>query len=192
MARPRTFDENDVLLKALDVFKAKGFKATSLAELLTATQLSRSSFYSCFGSKRQLFMRAFEANRQARLSRLAHFLDGTPDVRQGVKDFFQALLEPPQATSAQCLSCTESAALAPHDDVMRSMLERDRKGLEDKLTAALERGQANHTINQAAPARSLAQALLVLYQGVQVMRRTGMALPVLREAVVVSLAILAP
>ena len=55
MARPQEFDTAEALYKAMDVFWRKGYEATSLADLLDATGLSKSSLYATFGGKREFF-----------------------------------------------------------------------------------------------------------------------------------------
>jgi TetR/AcrR family transcriptional repressor of nem operon len=55
MARPRNFSEESVLAQAADVFARRGYNATSIDDLLSATGLQRGSLYKAFGSKRNLF-----------------------------------------------------------------------------------------------------------------------------------------
>lgn len=55
MARPRNFDESEVIAKAADVFGRLGYNAASIDDLLGATGLQRGSLYKAFGSKRKLF-----------------------------------------------------------------------------------------------------------------------------------------
>lgn len=55
MARPRTFDEVDVLSKARKLFAAQGYNGTSIDDLVRATGLLRGSLYKAFGSKRNMF-----------------------------------------------------------------------------------------------------------------------------------------
>lgn len=56
MPRPRTFDPDDALAAALCVFRAKGYEAASVQDLVDATGLSRSSLYAAFGDKHGLFL----------------------------------------------------------------------------------------------------------------------------------------
>jgi len=58
VARPREFDETDVLDRALNAFWARGYDATSIEDLVEATGLGRASLYGAFGDKEQLFQRA--------------------------------------------------------------------------------------------------------------------------------------
>jgi TetR/AcrR family transcriptional regulator, transcriptional repressor for nem operon len=55
MARPRNFDEVEVVATAATIFARLGFNATSIDDLLQATALQRGSLYKAFGSKRNLF-----------------------------------------------------------------------------------------------------------------------------------------
>lgn len=55
MARPRSFDEDEVIAKAAGVFSQLGYNAASVDDLVGATGLQRGSLYKAFGSKRDLF-----------------------------------------------------------------------------------------------------------------------------------------
>jgi AcrR family transcriptional regulator len=58
VARKREFDDESVVRALRDVFWQRGYTATSISDLEKATGLNRSSLYSAYGSKRQLFARA--------------------------------------------------------------------------------------------------------------------------------------
>jgi len=64
VARPREFNETEVLNRALSAFWARGYDATSVEHLVEATGLGRASLYGAFGDKEQLFRRV-----------VAHYLD---------------------------------------------------------------------------------------------------------------------
>lgn len=55
MARPREFDHEKVLGKIMKLFWKKGFKGTSMDEIVQATGLNKGSLYTCFGNKEELF-----------------------------------------------------------------------------------------------------------------------------------------
>ena len=58
MPRPRTFDETDVVAAARDEFWSRGYAATSVDDLTSATGLGKGSLYGAFGDKHELFLRA--------------------------------------------------------------------------------------------------------------------------------------
>jgi TetR/AcrR family transcriptional repressor of nem operon len=60
MARPRTFEEIDVLEKATREFWRRGFTGTSYTHLTRATGLTKASLYNAFGNKEALFIRVLE------------------------------------------------------------------------------------------------------------------------------------
>ncbi|MEO1087160.1 MAG: TetR/AcrR family transcriptional regulator [Acidobacteriota bacterium] len=60
MARPREFDEEEVLARAMAQFWSSGYELTSVADLEASTGLGRKSFYNAFGNKRTLFLSAID------------------------------------------------------------------------------------------------------------------------------------
>ena len=60
MPRPKSFDVDEVLDRAVDLFWVNGFAATSMADLVNHLGINRGSLYSTFGSKQELYERALE------------------------------------------------------------------------------------------------------------------------------------
>jgi TetR/AcrR family transcriptional regulator, transcriptional repressor for nem operon len=60
MARPIQFDRTQAANRALALFWRKGYQATSLADLLEAMDIGRSSFYAAFTDKRSLFIECLD------------------------------------------------------------------------------------------------------------------------------------
>lgn len=60
MARPIEFDRPKALNKALVLFWHKGYQASSLADLLEAMCIGRSSFYAAFADKRSLYIECLD------------------------------------------------------------------------------------------------------------------------------------
>lgn len=196
MGRPQEFDAAEVLRRAMHVFWNKGYEAASLADILAATRLSKSSLYATFGGKRALFLAAFDAYRAARLRHLKLALcDGRPE-RQSIEGFFRQVVvhncEPAQAYGCMkgCMTANEAVELAPHDGHVQRLVVDDFQAVEDAFAAAVERGQAGGSIASRATPRALARFLVMGLQGLQVMARGGTDRTRLDDAVTVMLSAL--
>lgn len=62
--RPRNFDRDQALRKAMEVFWSKGYEGASLTDLTAAMGINSPSLYGAFGSKEALFREAVELYRQ--------------------------------------------------------------------------------------------------------------------------------
>ena len=74
MPRVKQFNEEQVLEKAMEVFWKKGYNGSSMQELVDGMGINRASIYDTFGSKEELFERAFEIYREKNLARIRNFL----------------------------------------------------------------------------------------------------------------------
>ena len=69
--RPRAYEPEVALARALDVFWKEGFAATSLDDLSAATGMNRPSLYGAFGDKRELYIKSYESYRDRARVRMA-------------------------------------------------------------------------------------------------------------------------
>jgi TetR/AcrR family transcriptional repressor of nem operon len=174
MSRPQEFNTAEALQQAMGVFWRKGYEATSLTDLLAATGLSKSSLYATFGGKRELFIAAFDAYRQAR-ARDAHHVLAQQPPRQAIDTFFQSLFADVNAPEPAlgCMSINQAVELAPHDPAVRERVVQDLQSMEEMLTHVIERGQQEGSLNSKRPTRDLARLLVLAFPGLQVMARAG-------------------
>lgn len=65
MPRPKSFDPDTVLTKAMGVFWEKGYDAASISDLTAAMGINRFSLYDTFGDKHTLYLKALESYERA-------------------------------------------------------------------------------------------------------------------------------
>src|SRR5262245_37315568 len=87
MVGQRQFDERRALESARDVFWNKGYGATSMQDLATASGVLRGSLYNAYGDKEALFLRVYADYADLFLAETAAAL-AHPRVDQALRDFF--------------------------------------------------------------------------------------------------------
>src|SRR5207245_6067509 len=81
--RPRAYQPEVALGKALDLFRKGGFAATSLDDLSAATGMNRPSLYGAFGDKRELYIKSYQRYREdARAAMIDLFREELPIKRR--------------------------------------------------------------------------------------------------------------
>jgi TetR/AcrR family transcriptional regulator, transcriptional repressor for nem operon len=169
MARPREFDVEAALDRAMHLFWSKGYEAASLDDLCEATGLSRSSLYATFGSKRDLLLRSVERYVQQRAPDMAAILAQPVPVREAfgllAKRFIDQIVAGPGRRGCFLGNC---AAELPRND--RAALAEVRKGLESTeatFRAALARAQSRGELPASADIDALARFLTAGFQGLR-------------------------
>lgn len=92
MARPRTFDPNDVLLAARQIFWRKGYQSTSLDDITEATGLTKPSLYAAFGDKASLFLKVLDHYHEQLITRFERILSEGPNARAAIEAWAMSLV----------------------------------------------------------------------------------------------------
>src|SRR5262245_29688993 len=92
VGRPRTFDTEKALDRALKVFWRKGYEGTSLPDLTKAMGINRPSLYAAFGNKEALFRRAIERYIEGPASRVREAL-GETTARRVVEQLWRGTID---------------------------------------------------------------------------------------------------
>src|ERR1700754_1337851 len=89
MPRTKSFNEEEMLDKAKDLFWRKGFNGTPPQDILDETGLSRSSLYDTYGDKQSLFLKTLKRYRDRETAAVITHLDGAEDVPLAIRRLFQ-------------------------------------------------------------------------------------------------------
>ncbi|MFE9635744.1 TetR/AcrR family transcriptional regulator [Streptomyces sp. NPDC006463] len=172
MARPRTFDEEATLDRAMILFWHKGYEATAMSDLVAELGLGRGSIYAAFGDKHQLFIRALGRYLDHQTRLLGTALDDEGPALPRLRDVLGRLLAADAASgSAGCFSVNSIAELLPQDEEVAKLARRNLRYAEEAFTTQLERAARDGELAPAVTPRQGAQLLLNLVQGLQIMRK---------------------
>lgn len=183
MPRPREFDTDLALDRAMRVFWSQGYESTSLDELCDAMALSRSSVYAAFGDKRALLLRALERYMEGGEERIGKALARQP-LRKALAalldEFIDAIVAGPGRRGCFLGNC--AAELARDDRaamaIVREGLRRNEARFRAALAAARERGELKRDADVTAIARFLTTSI----QGLRLMGKVNPDRATLRDA----------
>lgn len=177
MGRPRSFDRDKALERAVDVFWKHGYDASSIAMLCQAMGVTTPSLYSAFGDKRALFMEALDRYLQTYGAFTSDALAEEPTAHQAItrllREAAAAYTRPEHPPG--CLLITAATNCAPQSaDVQDHLRDLRNAGAE-----ALERKISNDVRTGELPADTDTRALASFYeatlQGMSARARDGAA-----------------
>lgn len=173
--RPREFDMDDVLDKAVQVFSERGYHGTSISDLTREMNLAQGSIYKAFGDKQGIFLAAFQRYRTVRTERLRQAVgsDGTGYEKLRRALGFYVHSSQGHEGLLGCLVVGSTAELSTFEPEVAqhivSALERNEAFLRDLVCQGQQDGSIPAHIDPAASARML----LCLAQGMRVVGKTG-------------------
>ncbi len=186
--RPRAFDPDRALDRALEVFWRKGYEGASLSDLTSAMRINRPSLYAAFGDKQTLFRRALDRYAEGPAS---HALDALnePTARAAVERLLYTSVD--AMTDAHnprgCLLV--QGALACGDEartVKRELLTRREAG-EEALCQRLKRAKSGGDLPLDSDPVALARYVTTVIHGMAVQAAGGVGRAELRKTVEIAL-----
>jgi TetR/AcrR family transcriptional regulator, transcriptional repressor for nem operon len=144
MGRHREFEPDEALDRAVEVFWAKGYEATSVEDLLIAMGINRASLYATFGDKAQLFAAVLERYERAVASQVAAALAPPIAGVAAVEAFFRAMVAAATPTLGPrgCLVLQTAAACTTAPPELLERVLRTMQRTQLFLLAALRRDPA--------------------------------------------------
>lgn len=175
MPRPKEFNPDEAIEKAMQVFWHKGYEATSMEDLLEAMNLNRGSLYATFGDKRALFLRAMDRYCTCFVGPKFSLLDqpgpALPTLRRFIQGMIEGALADPQRRG--CLIANTVMELAPHEKDIAGKTKRALKMGEDAFFGLLARAKEQGELAPNKDPRTLARFLTTMMQGTIVMIKAG-------------------
>ncbi len=173
--RPRAYQPDVALAKALDLFRKEGFAATSLDDLSAATGMNRPSLYGAFGDKRALYIKSYQRYRDdARAAMIDIFRDEMP-IRKRLERIYAIALdiylggESPRG----CFTVMTAASEAVADADIRAMVLEGFTELDKAFAACFRHAKDKGEVPASADPIALSQLASATIHTVAIRARAG-------------------
>src|SRR5215813_11194190 len=175
--RPRAYQPDVALAKALELFRKDGFAATSLDDLSAATGMNRPSLYGAFGDKRELFIKSYQRYRDdARAAMTNVFRDEMP-IRKRLERIYSIALdiylsgESPRG----CFTVMTAASEAVFDPQIRTMVLEGFVELDKAFATCFRRAKEKGELPETADPIVLSQLASATIHTIAIRARTGVS-----------------
>ena len=173
--RPRAYEPEIALGKALDLFRKGGFAATSLDDLSAATGMNRPSLYGAFGDKRELYIKSYQRYRDdARAAMIDIFREELP-IRKRLERIYAVALdiyldgESPRG----CFTVMTAASEAVADPQIRGMVLEGFSELDKAFARCFRLGREKGELPASSDPEVLAQLASATIHTIAIRARAG-------------------
>ena len=174
IGRPRAFDPDVALERAMHVFWAKGYEGASLSDLTRAMCINRPSLYAAFGNKEQLFRKVLDRYLEGPFAYFQKAL-AAPRARDVVEQILSgavSMADNPQIP-AGCLLVQGALACGDAASPMRQEVAALRAAGEGALLRRLVRAKREGDLPGNADPADLARYVMTVLQGMAVQGAGG-------------------
>jgi AcrR family transcriptional regulator len=188
MARPREFDIDSALDRAMELFWEKGYDGATLPDLTATMGISRPSLYAAFGDKQALFRRVLDRYAAGPAGYVREAL-AAPTARAAAERLLRRTIDlvtgrrPPRV----CLFVRGALACGEGDEAIRRKLVAHRAAGERAIRKRFQRAQAEGDLAKHADPGDFARYLTTVVQGIAVQAAAGANRTELRRVAQVAL-----
>jgi len=186
--RQRTFDKEDALIKAMEVFWRKGYSGTSLSDLTEAMGINKPSLYAAFGNKEDLFVSAIKQYvNEYGIPHFEKLMSPDSSFRERVKAYLESIAKMisdsklPGGCFVTTSTCEAGSDCLP-EDAVQTILKINATSTE-AFISFFRNEQAKGNIASSASPEVLADYLLTLQFGLAVMARNGIRQDRLKQVI---------
>jgi AcrR family transcriptional regulator len=186
--RPREFDVDKALDRALKLFWRKGYEGASLADLTKAMGINRPSLYAAFGNKEALFKKAIDRYVEGPGAFLGEALQ-QPTAKAVVEHVFQGAIE--LVTHSRnphgCLIVQGALACGDTADCVRREMSKRRDASVTALCKRFERAVVDADLPSTCNPADLARFVAMVMHGIAVQAASGASRDELERAAKIAL-----
>lgn len=176
--RPRAFEPDVVLGKAMNVFRDGGFAATSLDDLSEAMGINRPSLYGTFGDKRDLFLKAYERYRHEMATTFAGVFDPALTLRETLEKLYALALDVYLAGEngpRGCFTVMTATSEAMADPEIRAYVQKALGSTQRALAKRFQLAQDAGELPPTANVQVLAQVAASTIETIAIRSRARMS-----------------
>ncbi len=171
--RQKEFDPDEALDKAMQLFRQKGYEATSMQDLVSDMGINRFSIYQTFGGKHELFMAACQRYRDMVDQQMIEPLIDSESGLEGIREFFRRLVQSTDSPTSHwgCLITNTTAEKAAGDLELQRCVRDFWEHLEEAFFGALVKARQAKEISADHNPQSLAEFLVNAVNGINVLHK---------------------
>lgn len=174
MPRTKNFDQQEVLEKAINLFWEQGYNATSMQQLVDHLGINRASLYDTYGSKKQLFIKAFNIYHSRQLAHIETLLFEFSEVKVAIRQYFESITK--QILNDQvakgCFVVNTTTELLPADEDFKDLIAEYKQEFVTLLDKRLKKGISDQQLAKDIDSNSLALAIYSYQNGIKVIAKT--------------------
>lgn len=172
--RPRGFDVDKALDRALQVFWRKGYENTSLTDLTEAMKISRSSMYAAFGNKEELFLKILDRYATGPTAYIGESLKELT-VRDVIERYLMGVVDllTTSGNPAACLAARTALISADQSETIWKEFSRWEKAGVTAIRQRFERAAAEGDFPPDTNPSDLTTYLLTIAYGMTIQSSVG-------------------
>lgn len=184
IGRPRNFDYDDVLAKAMQVFWEKGYDGASVRDLTQAMGITGPSLYSAFGDKRELYLKAIDMYSDGDNCGPIIAFETEDDIATALYNFFDEIIHYSTEQEGGAKGCFLAACAVTNVGQVDGVAERVQASIADtevRLAARFKREIEAGRLPKNFPSGERAAMMFDLRQGYMFRARAGESAKSLRK-----------
>lgn len=172
--RPRAFNQDEALEKAMRVFWKYGYEGASLAALTEAMGINKPSMYAVFGTKEELFRKAVDKYLTNTVSFVPEALN-EPTIQKALRKLLTQSVDflTDKQTPLGCLVLQGALNCGQGHESIQQELIVLRKGYEDLLRQRFELAQTQNDWDSRFNPAVMAKYIVTVHQGLSVQATSG-------------------
>lgn len=182
--RPRAYDPQAALLRAMDAFWKNGYAGTSLDDISAATGMNRPSLYAAFGDKQKLYLKALAHYWELRFAEIREALARDQALDEALIGVYEAALSiyfSGDARPRGCFVIGTAVTEAVEDATVRSSLAAGIQAFDADFEARFQRAREKGELKREADPAALAVLATATMHTIAIRARAGISRSELRE-----------